>query len=85
MIGPPLILICGEQVEAATAIRDGHMPGWASTERAMALIAEVVHGLECDAVTVKAAAVHRLYCTHCHHLGDAWAGLGIVTPLILAS
>lgn len=59
------------QIAAANAIHDGHMPGWASTDRALTLVAQAVPGHDLDAVTVKAAVVDRLYYTRHYRLGDA--------------
>jgi len=59
------------QIAAATHIHDHHMPGWACTDRALTLLAEAVPGLDPDAVTLKAAAVDRLYYTRHYRLGDA--------------
>lgn len=59
------------QIAAASEIHENHMPGWAGTDRALALLAGSVPGLDPDAVTVKAAAVDRLYYTRHYRLGDA--------------
>jgi hypothetical protein len=63
MTEKPLVPIRSEQLASATLIHDHHMPGWASTDRALALLATSVPGLDPDAVTLKAAAVDRLYYT----------------------
>lgn len=59
------------QIAAANAIHDGHMPGWASTDRALTLVGRSVPGVGLDAVTVKAAVVDRLYYTRHYRLGDS--------------
>lgn len=59
------------QIEAANTIHDKHMPGWASTDRALTLVGKSVVGHDLDAVTVKAAVVDRLYYTRHYRLGDA--------------
>lgn len=63
--------ISPEQIAAATIIHDEYMPGWASTDRALTLVAASVPGHDLDAVTVKAAVVDRLYYTRHYRLGDA--------------
>ena len=71
MILVPLVTVNSEQIATAALIHDRHMPGWARTDRALTLLAESVPGLGLDAVTLKAAAVDRLYNT-CHYgLDDA--------------
>lgn len=63
--------ISPEQITAATTIHDQHMPGWASTDRALRLVGQSVPGHDLDAVTVKAAVVDRLYYTRHYRLGEA--------------
>ena len=41
----PLVPVTPEQIAAATRIHDNHMPGWATTDRALALLAESVPGV----------------------------------------
>jgi len=67
----PSPIVTPDQIAAANAIHDHHMPGWAGTDRALTLLAESVPGLDPDAVTLKAAAVDRLYYTRHYRLGDA--------------
>ena len=67
----PIVPLLPTQIDAANAIHDRHMPGWAGTDRALTLLAESVPGLETEAVTLKAAAVDRLYYTRHYRLGDA--------------
>lgn len=51
-----------DQVEAAAKIHDDlYMPGWASTDRALTLLAKSVPGWDADSVLLKAAAVNQLY------------------------
>lgn len=60
-----------QQIAAANAIHEDHMPGWASTDRALTLVGRSVPGHDLDAVTVKAAVVDRLYYTRHYRLGDS--------------
>ncbi len=67
----PIVGVEPDQIVAATAIHDEHMPGWAATDRALTLLAESVPSMSPDAITLKAAVVDRLYYTRHYHLGDA--------------
>jgi len=67
----PRSAVTPDQIAAADTIHDHHMPGWSTTDRALTLLAESVPGLDPDAVTLKAAAVDRLYYTRHYRLGDA--------------
>ncbi len=77
----PIVSVAPRQVEAATLIHDSHMPGWAATDRALTLLVQCVPGLDPDAVTLKAAAVDRLYYTRNYRLGDAlWRIVEVLGP-----
>jgi hypothetical protein len=67
----PTVLVTPSQLAAATVIHDEFMPGWAGTDRALTLLANCVPGLDADAITLKAAAVDRLYYTNLFWLDAA--------------
>ena len=67
-----LVPLTSDQVKAASVIRDSkYMPGWATTDRALTLLAKSVPGWDADSVLVKAAAVNQLYNVNHHRLGEA--------------
>ncbi len=66
-----LVPLTSAQVKAASVIHDLYMPGWASTYRALTLLAKLVPGWDTDSVLLKAAAVNQLYNANHYRLGEA--------------
>jgi hypothetical protein len=71
MISDAVTTVTPEQITAASAIHDHHMPGWARADRTLAGLSDSVPGLSRTAITVKATAVDRLCSIHHPRLGDA--------------
>lgn len=71
MTSEPLVMVTASQITAANLLHDEHMPGWAATDRALMLLAEAIPGFGQAEVTLKAAAVDRLYYTSHYRLLDA--------------
>ncbi len=65
-----LVPLTSAQVQAASVIHDC-MPGWAGTDRALALLAKLVPEWDADSVLLKAAAVNQLYNARHRRLGEA--------------
>lgn len=52
-------------------IHDSYMPGWASTDQALTLLAKSVPGWDADSILLKAAAVNQFYFTSHYQLAEA--------------
>ena len=71
MISDAVTTVTPEQITAASAIHDHHMPGWARADRTLAGLSDSVPGFSRTAITVKGTAVDRLCSIHHPRLGDA--------------